>query len=693
MADIKKLDPNDPDTKSADIVAGNVAALKALFPEAFKEGGIDFDVLKQLLGGAVDDRDEKYSLNWHGKRKARQIALTPSAGTLLPCPEDSVDWETTQNLMIEGDNLEVLKLLQKSYSGKVKLIYIDPPYNTGSDFVYPDDFIDNLKNYLEITGQMEGGRKLSSNTDASGRFHTEWLNMMYPRLKLARNLLDVDGLLVIQISDAELHNLRRIADEIFGEENYLNTITVRAKVAAGASGGGEDKRLKKNVEFILVYAKNFDETEGFADNFVETPLITVIQEMKEAGQSWKYTSIIVDFGTKKKIATVPDGEGNPIDIFLHEGVKRSTLRDVCKADGITEEAAYLKYLPSLFSDTNAQTSIRTRVIKATDALKDGQMYSVEYVPSSGREKGQRVCHYYISPTVRRVIWLKDVAYEKDGQVIKKERTGTLWDDIDYNNIGKEGGVAFTNGKKPLELLKRVVRLMPSKDGVFLDFFAGSGTTAHAVMSQDAEDNGGRRFVVIQLPEPLDPTVDAQADAAKFCAELKKPLFVSELTKERLRRSAAKVKEAHPLFSGDTGFRVFKLASSNIRAWEPDPADLENSLLKNAEHVVQGRTEADVLYELLLKLGLDLCVPIERKEIAGKAVHAIGGGALIACLADGLTKEVVEPLSAGIVAWRKALAPAVDTRVVFKDSGFADDIAKTNMAAILNQNGITDVRSL
>lgn len=693
MPDIKKLDLNDPDTKSADIVANNIEALKALFPDAFTEGKIDFEVLKSLLGAAVDERDEKYGLNWHGKRRARQIALTPSTGTLLPCPDESVEWDTTQNLMIEGDNLEVLKLLQKSYAGKVKLIYIDPPYNTGTDFVYPDDFVDNLKNYLEITGQLEGGRKISSNTDASGRFHTEWLNLMYPRLKLARSLLDVDGLLAIQISDAEMHNLRRIADEIFGEENYLNTITVEAKVAAGASGGGEDKRLKKNVEFILIYAKNFDETEGFANNFVETPLASVIKEMKEAGQSWKYTSVIVDFGKKKKITTVPDGDGNPIDIFLHEGVKRATLRDVCKADGLTEEEAYLKYLSSLFSDTNAQTSIRTRVIKATGPLKDGQMYSVEYVPSSGREKGQKVCHYYISPTVRRVIWLKDVAYEKDGQVIKRERTGTLWDDIDYNNIGKEGGVAFTNGKKPLELLKRVVRLMPSRDGIFLDFFGGSGTTAHAVMSQDAEDDGRRRFVIVQLPEPLDPSIDAQADAAQFCAELKKPLFVSELTKERLRRTAAKIKEAHPLFRGDTGFRVFKLASSNIRAWEPDAGDIESSLLKNAEHLVQGRKEQDVLYELLLKLGLDLCVPIEAKTIAGKSVHSIGGGALIVCLADGLTKDVVEPLASGIVAWRAALAPAVDTRVVFKDSGFADDIAKTNMAAILNQNGITDVRSL
>ncbi len=227
----------------------------------------------------------------------------------------------------------------------------------------------------------------------------------------------------------------------------------------------------------------------------------------------------------------------------------------------------------------------------------------------------------------------------------------------------------------------------------MDFFAGSGTAGHAVMAQNAIDGGTRRFVLVQLPEPLDPTKPEQKAAAAFCGKLGKAPSLSEITKERLRRAAKKIRAETPLTSGDTGFRVFKLASSNIRAWEPDATDLAGSLLKNAEHLVQGRTEQDVLYELLLKLGLDLCVPIEAKAIAGKTVHSIGGGALIVCLADGLTKDVIEPLASGIVAWRAALAPAVDTRVVFNDSGFADDIAKTNMAAILNQNGITDVRSL
>jgi adenine-specific DNA-methyltransferase len=222
---MKKLTADDPETRSADVLAGNIDQLKTLFPEALAEGRIDFEVLKQLLAGAVDEREEKYGLNWHGKRRARQLALTPSNGTLRPCPADSVEWDTTQNLMIEGDNLEVLKLLQKSYSGKVKLIYIDPPYNTGKDFVYPDKYDDNLSTYLRYTGQVsDEGFKISSNTEASGRFHTNWLNMMYPRLKLARNLLREDGVLLVSIDEHEITNLRHVLVEILGEENAIGTI-------------------------------------------------------------------------------------------------------------------------------------------------------------------------------------------------------------------------------------------------------------------------------------------------------------------------------------------------------------------------------------------------------------------------------------------------------------------------------------
>ena len=232
---MKPLTATDPETKTADLVAENLGKLKALFPEVVSEDGVNVDALKQLIGKTVSDTEEKYGLNWHGKRRARQLALTPSTGTLRPCPEDSVDWDTTRNLMIEGDNLEVLKLLQKSYAGKVKLIYIDPPYNTGGDFVYPDNFQDNIRNYLELTGQTgDGGRKLSSNTETSGRFHTDWLNMMYPRLKLARNLLREDGVIFISIDDNEVDNLRKLCDEIFGEENFVANVIWQKKYSTKA---------------------------------------------------------------------------------------------------------------------------------------------------------------------------------------------------------------------------------------------------------------------------------------------------------------------------------------------------------------------------------------------------------------------------------------------------------------------------
>jgi adenine-specific DNA-methyltransferase len=254
---VQAIAPADPETRSADLVAENLEKLKALFPDIVTEGpngpAVNVDVLKALVGDAtVTDADEKYGLNWHGKRRVRQLALTPSTGTLRPCPEESVDWESTQNLMIEGDNLEVLKLLQKSYAGKVKLIYIDPPYNTGKDFVYPDDFRDNIRNYLELTGQAEGGKKISSNTEASGRFHTDWLNMMYPRLKLARNLLRSDGAIFISIDDHEIHNLRELMSEIFGDENFVAT----AIWEKADSPRNSARQFSEDHDYILVFSRN-----------------------------------------------------------------------------------------------------------------------------------------------------------------------------------------------------------------------------------------------------------------------------------------------------------------------------------------------------------------------------------------------------------------------------------------------------
>jgi adenine-specific DNA-methyltransferase len=653
MADIKKLELNDPDTKSADIVAGNIDTLKALFPEAFTEGRIDFEVLKGLLGAAVDERDEKYGLNWHGKRRARQIALTPSAGTLLPAPEESVDWDTTQNLMIEGDNLEVLKLLQKSYAGKVKLIYIDPPYNTGKDFVYPDDFRDSIKNYLEQTGQIEGGKRSSSNTESSGRFHTDWLNMLYPRVKLARGLMKEDGVLMASIDERELQNLRYVCDSVFGEECFVATLTL----LCNPKGRSQDKYFATNHEYIVVYSKSPLPKGYFAISKDDDQIEAEYPEEDDGGKFrlLELRNTHREFGKhNRKNLYYPffvDDEG---EVFLDDDEGRH------------------KVLPNWDDGfEGCWTWERPKSERDIDLLV-GKLVN-------GRWKVYRKGYASGADRMLKTILVDKQFYTERGQ---KE----------FNRLFGTKTKLFQSPKSPF-LIAQLLQTVTSGSDLILDFFAGSGTTAHAVMMQNQADCGSRRFIAVQLPEAIDPENKEQKATADYLTKLDKPLNISELTKERVRRSAVAVRAENPMFAGDTGFRVFKLDSSNIRAWEPDATDLANSLLKNAEHLVQGRKEQDVLYELLLKLGLDLCVPIEAKSIAGKSVHSIGGGALIVCLADGLTKDVIEPLASGIVAWRATLAPAVDTRVVFKDSGFADDIAKTNMAAILNQNGITDVRSL
>lgn len=663
MPDIKKLDMNDPDTKSADIVAGNVEALKALFPDALTEGKIDFEVLKGLLGAAVNERDEKYGLNWHGKRRARQIALTPSTGTLLPCPEDSVDWDTTQNLMIEGDNLEVLKLLQKSYAGKVKLIYIDPPYNTGSDFVYPDDFRDNIKNYLELTGQIENGRKIGSNTESSGRFHTDWLTMLYPRLRLARTLLRQDGAICVSIDDNEIHNLRSMLDEIFGAENFLNCIAVKMSEASGVKMAHVKSRMPKLKEYIVIYRRS--------EKISIRP-----QKIKNNEWNEEYKDFLesIDQENLDRIK----------EIAAFEEISEQNLEEVNSllsgARIISCNEAHLKYGSGAdFAEWRWSNS--WRIIQAVGSSSVRALAIASNNPSKQDVLSVR--------SAKGKLYLYKNNFNRDSkspriQILFADENletncGDFWSDIKTTGgIGAEGGIIFPNGKKPLKLLRRIIDAFASKteQDVVLDFFAGSGTTGQAVLDADKEGVSNSRFILVQLPEPIDPKDELAPLGFKT---------VSQLTIARLKN----VVKAN----GMGGFRVFGLASSNIRAWEPDATDLENSLLKNAEHLVQGRKEQDVLYELLLKLGLDLCVPIEAKTIAGKSVHSIGGGALIVCLADGLTKDVIEQLASGIVAWRAALAPAVDTRVVFKDSGFADDIAKTNMAAILNQNGIADVRSL
>lgn len=646
---MQKLEASSPQAQSADLVVDNIEQLKALFPELITEGpngmAVNVDVLKALVGDqTATDAEEKYGLNWHGKRRARQLALTPSTGTLRPCPDESVDWDTTQNLMIEGDNLEVLKLLQKSYAGKVKLIYIDPPYNTGKDFVYPDNFQDNIKNYLQLTGQLENGVSISSNSEESGRFHTDWLNMLYPRLRLGRNLLSDDGLIFISINDKELHNLRLVCDEIFGGENFVECYIWNSTFRPDNSS----KIYRKNAEFILCYAKKIDNIKELIGEVIERTGLPSLTKASMAKSTLEFPAGSVNF-------TLRDG-------FYNRGIRDSyeLLDDVEVRTGSNVNSFRLTGNVT-WGQQNliAELSQGTKIVIKTDGF-------VPYV-----DKGAE-------GTLRPS---KIISNEKVGDVLAANA-----------EVRELMGEDVFNYPKPVSLLKHLIGFRRNHDLV-LDFFAGSGTTAHAAMLANSEEGGSRRYILVQLPEPLDHSANEQATAANFCNKIGRPQNIAELTKERVRRVGSKIKSGNTSFSGDVGFRVFKLESSNVRAWNPQASDLEQSLFEHQDHLVEGRTESDVLYELLLKLGIDLCVDIERRTVLGKEVHAVGGGVLMACLATSIAATEVEAVALGIVNWHKELAPAGDTTCVFRDSAFADDVAKTNMAAILNQHGIQNVRSL
>jgi adenine-specific DNA-methyltransferase len=643
---MKKITADEPEAISTDLVANNMTKLRGLFPDLVTEGPngtfVNVDVLKQLVGDkTIADAQEKYGLNWHGKRQARQLALTPSTGTLRPCPEDSLDWEATQNLMIEGDNLEVLKLLQKSYTSKVKLIYIDPPYNTGKDFVYPDKFQDNIKNYLEITGQTgEGGRRLRSNTETSGRFHTDWLNMMYPRLKLARNLLSENGVIFVNIDDGEAGNLRLVMDEIFGAENFAASIAWKKRSSPDARD-----TIGSIHDWILCYVKN-------------------------------------DALIKAAIGKIPLSESRRGEYANPDNDSRGEWASV-DMTGMTGRATKDQYF--------GVTLPSGRVVNPPE----GRCWGLAEKTFLQLLRDNRIWFGKAGNSVPRI---KKFLSESDGQAVP-----SFWDmaEVGSNDEAKKeanslmGEPDVFDTPKPVRLIRRMLEIgtKPHEVCIILDFFAGSGTTGHAVFESNLADGGKRRFIMVQLPEELSVDAKEQKAAANFCDKIGKPRNIGELTKERLRRAAEKIKDENPMFAGDLGLRVFKLDSTNIREWDPNRNTLAESIEASVEHLKTGRTEKDILFELLLKLGLDLCVPVEENKIAGHTVQSVGAGALMACLSEKISKKDVEALATGIIQWRKHLKPAGETTIVFRDSAFSDDVTKTNLTAIFAQSGLETVRSL
>lgn len=655
------------------------AQLSELIPEAIADGKVDVEKLKELLGDDAGDDRERFGLFWPGKKRALRAAQEPTTATLKPDFE-SKNWDTTKNVFIEGDNLEVLKILQKHYHGKIKMIYIDPPYNTGKDFVYPDNYKEGLDTYLEWTRQVnEEGKKVSTNSEAEGRYHSNWLNMMYPRLKLARNLLTDDGVISISIDDGEQDNLKKLCNEIFGEENFINTISVNMKNVAGASGGGEDKRLKKNIEYLHIYVRSKASFNGFVNAYDYFPISELVEGYREADKSWKYTSVLVEAGEKNEVGATVDGDGNDIKVFERRNFVIRSIAEIQRAENLSEADAYNKYATKIFQTAMPQSSIRPRVmsfVSENGGIKS-DLYSIEYTPRSGRNKGVVYEQFYKGENFRLFAWLRDVAEERDGVLYKKEMRGTYWDYAsETKNLTKEGGIEFKNGKKPLAMLRRILEMQPEKDWIALDFFAGSSTTAHAVMQLNAEDGGNRRFIMVQLPEPTPE--DSEARKAGFAT-------VADISRKRIILAGEKIKQEAGLLTQDLdiGFRAYKLTDTNFAKWrmtsDIEPDILQQELLAMRDSADDGATPDALLTEILVKQGYSLTERIGDTEVEGLNLKTVGDGIVLAYL-DEPNKPTLEQL-------RKVVEQKPARFVILEDSFQGDDELKTNLAQECKSRGV------
>lgn len=591
--------------ESMNITEENLKAMQQLFPEAFEEGKIDFDVLRQLLGDFVDDAQERYSFKWNGKGKALRLSQTPSMGTLRPCKEESKDWDNTENLYIEGDNLEVLKLLQKSYYGKVKMIYIDPPYNTGGDFVYKDNFRDNIQNYKEVTGQIDGeGNKIDTNTESNGRFHTDWLNMMYPRLRLARNLLTADGVIFISIDDNEQENVRQICNELFGETNFVGCLILQTATDNNLH------QINTEHEYILCYSRNKNILEPW---YAKSEKAALIQKQYSLLKE-KYGNDINNIQKElrkwiKKNAEQLQGVAHYDNVdkkgVFHDGDVANTVFGGYKYDIVHPVTKKICKIPEKGFRFSEETM---RKMILDDEIMFGEDETTLIKPKKRLENAKEV--------------LRSIIYE-DGRSSTKQFESLMGRDV------------FQNPKSPM-ILERIINFVTKQNDVILDFFSGSGTTAEAVFRLNAKNNRHLKSILVQIPENLDlmlnkadsRTKKTVQNAIKFLDTLRLRHNICEIGKERIRRAGDKIKaEAGDKAADlDIGFKVFKLDSSNLQKWNPQPDDLVLTLQQATDNFLPDRTAQDVLYEIILKMGLELTCQIEEEQAAGETVYIIGGGA-------------------------------------------------------------------
>lgn len=597
--------------QTENIADKNFEMLSKMFPNALTETitgydddgkpiverAIDADVLRQEIScKVVEGKDERYQFTWPDKKKAVLLANTPINKTLRPCREESVDFDNTENLYIEGDNLEVLKLLHETYLGKIKMIYIDPPYNTGNDFVYADDFKQNSEEYLTNSGQYDNaGNQLVQNTENNGRFHTDWLNMIYPRLKLAKALLCEDGVIFISIDDKEQDNLKKVCDEIFGPQNFIADIIWKRKRGRDNSA----RWFSKAHEYCLVYAKNKE--------LYNTGYLELDEETKKAYKN-------------------PDND--PRGDYRMLGCWARGTQGGVRYDFTTKDGQYFKERLWLFSKENLEKLDRDNKL----IIRGDNIYRKMFI------------------------------YENKGKIPE-----TLWDDVsNAANASDEikktfNGIVFDT-PKPTPYIKRMIQLSTSCDDIILDFFSGSATTANAVLDLNIEDGGNRKFIMIQLPESISANSNAQKSGySNIC----------EIGKERIRRVARKISEDHPYAAFDGGFRVLKCDSSNMKDIYYTPSETQQSLFDTyADNIKEDRTPEDLLFQVMLDLGVLLSSKIEETTIAGKQVFNVADGFLIACFDKDVTEETV-----------KAVAEKKPYYAVFRDSSMANDSVATNFDQI------------
>lgn len=622
---------------SKDKTQENFEILQRLFPnavtetitgydedgKAIVERAIDKDVLQQEINATVvDGREERYQFTWPDKKRAIISANAPVNKTLRPCREESVDFDNTENLYIEGDNLEVLKLLQETYLGKIKMIYIDPPYNTGHDFVYNDKYSVSADEWDEMSGELdEYGNRLTQNTESNGRFHTDWLNMIYPRLKIARDLLTDDGVIFISIDDNEINKLRRLCDEIFGASNFRNTILTRRRIKSLNSQFADNGLASMNVgfEYVLVYSKS----PAF--------LMKALQMQKQ---------VVVDKGRW--------------DVFWSN------------ADRPTMRYELLGFTPTTGQWRNSKE-------KADVAVANYQKYLNEYQDKMTLEE------YFKKTGIKNYIRRLPNATGKNGGVqhwVAPSNTSlrtSNWTDIEVSQIGKEINLPFDNPKSK-QLMMELIKLSEfTPTDIILDFFSGSATTAHAVMQLNTEDGGNRKYIMVQLPEKTDEKSEAYKAGYKN---------ICEIGKERIRRAGSKIK-AETGAEIDYGFRVLKLDSSNMKDVYYNPADFSKNLLDTTvDNIKEDRTSEDLLFQVMLDLGVLLSSKIEETEIAGKKVFSVADGYLMACFDSDVNDETIT-----------AVAKQKPLYFVMRDSSLSTDTTATNFDQIFETYSPDTVRKV